>query len=61
MDWNEKLVELRGDKTIGEVSDDMMFSPNTYEAFERGDRMPPDRAKEIIAKYFNVEVSDIWK
>ena len=61
MKWNEIMIKLRGEKTIEEVTNDTGISPNTYEAFESGKKMPFDKVKEIIANYFGVNVSDIWK
>lgn len=58
--WNEKLKKLRGNKTIEEVTDAIMVSPNTYEAYEAGTQMPLPPVKELIAKYFDVAVTDIW-
>ena len=60
MKWNEKMVRLRGSKTVDEVADAISASPDTYMAYERGDREPMPRVKEDIAKYFSVKVSDIW-
>jgi DNA-binding XRE family transcriptional regulator len=60
MTWYDKLKSLRGNKTIEEVTNATDISPNTYEAYERGDRMPLDPVKVIIAKYFKVTVEDIW-
>lgn len=60
MSWNEKLINLRGDKTVGEVADAISVSPDTYMAYERGERVPVDLVKKLIADYFNVSVSDIW-
>lgn len=60
MTWYEKMVSLRGDRTIDEVSDAMQLNPNMYEAYERGERMPLDPVKVIIADFFEVTVEDIW-
>ena len=61
MPWNERLRKLRGDRTIEEVSYATWISPDMYEAYERGDRMPPEAVKEILANYYGVKVDDIWK
>lgn len=60
MTWNEKMVYLRGSKTIEEVTTTMQLNPNMYEAYERGERIPLDPVKVIIADYFKVTVEDIW-
>lgn len=61
MMWNEKLKSLRGDKTIEEVAAAMMLNPNMYEAYEKGERMPLDPVKKIIADYFGASEETIWK
>lgn len=60
MSWNEKLVSLRGDTSIEMVCDVTNISPNTYEAYELGERIPEESVKELIAEFFGVSVSDIW-
>lgn len=60
MSWNEKLKELRGNKTIEQITEDLNLNPNVYEAYERGERMPFPSVKELIAKYYNISVADIW-
>lgn len=60
MTWYGKIKQLRGEKTIEEVSEDLVLSPDTYMAYERGDRTPNEAVKESIAEYYGVNVSDIW-
>ena len=60
MTYGEKLKELRGEKSIGEVSDALFLSPDTYMAYERGDREPMPAVKESIAGYYGVSVSHIF-
>lgn len=58
--WNEKLKELRGSVSADKVAEDLGLSPDTYLAFERGERMPKDTVKEMIAEYFGVSAGAIW-
>lgn len=58
MTYGEKLKEMRGEKSIGEVADALHLSPDTYMAYERGERLPADSVKNDISNYF--EVSDLF-
>ena len=58
---NEKMKELRGGKTIGEVAEAINASPDMYEAYERGEREPKPLVKKDIAGFFGVKVTDIWE
>ncbi len=60
MNWNEKMKELRGKKTVGEVAQAINVSPDTYGAYERGEREPKPLVKRDIAEYFGVEKLKIW-
>ena len=51
MTWYGQMKQLRGEKTIEEVSEDLVLSPDTYMAYERGDRTPNEAVKESIAEY----------
>lgn len=61
MNFGERLRELRGDRTIEEVTSSTLISPDAYEAYERGDRMPPEAVKQLLADYYKVRVEDIWR
>lgn len=58
---NKHLIALRGKKTIEQVCDDLRLNPNAYEAYESGEREPLLVVKKIIASYFGVKESEIWK
>ena len=60
MKWNEILVKLRENKSIAEVAEAVNSSPDTYMAYERGEREPKQLVKKGIAEYFNVDQSYIW-
>lgn len=55
-----KLKELRGQKSITDVAEAINASPDVYIAYERGEREPKEVVKQSIAKFFNVQVSDIF-
>lgn len=56
---NEKMVAIRGDKTIEQVCHDLNLNPNMYEAYERGDRTPVESVLKEIADYFGVADSEL--
>ena len=55
-----KLRELRGDRTQEEVAKGVGISTSTYAMYERGERTPRDRNKLAIAKYFDRSVGYIF-
>lgn len=55
-----KLIELRKDKPLEDVAEEMMLNPNMYAAYEQEEREPLPEVKKIIANYFGVKVSDIF-
>ena len=58
---NNKMIELRNNKTIKEITDELELNPNMYEAYENGTRTPKDIVKTRIANYFGAKVTDIWQ
>lgn len=55
-----KLKEYRGSRTIEEVTESLNLHPEIYIEYENGEREPLPVVKELIAKYFDVAVTDIW-
>lgn len=55
-----KLRNLRGNKTQEEVAKGIGVSTSTYAMYERGERTPRDRIKLQIARYFNRSVGYIF-
>ena len=55
-----RLLALRGNKTVREVSAAIGVSPGSWCMYESGKRTPRDEVKIRIAQYFGVEVSDIF-
>ncbi|MCB6475557.1 helix-turn-helix transcriptional regulator [Emergencia timonensis] len=57
---SEKLVKLRGNKTQDEVARAIGISPSAYAMYESGARIPRDRIKVKIAKYYKRSVQFIF-
>ena len=55
-----RLMKLRGDKPIREVAEAINVSPGAWCMYESGKRNPRDEVKIRIAKYFGVQVTDIF-
>lgn len=56
----KKLIKLRGSKTREEVAVDLGISFSSVVAYELGERVPRDEMKVRIAKYYGVNVEDIF-
>lgn len=57
---SNKLLKLRGTKTQEEVARAIGISPSAYAMYERGERVPRDRIKIRIAKYYKRSVQHIF-
>jgi len=56
----EKLKELRGDRTLDEVSKSIGVSISALGMYETGQRIPRDEIKLKIADYYRVGVEKIF-
>lgn len=56
----KNLRKLRGDRTIQEVSDATGLGWSTICSYELGNRIPEDRNKVILAKYYNSTVQELF-
>lgn len=56
----QKLKELRGEKTMKEVSEKIGISISALGMYETGQRVPNDNIKKALAKYFNTTVENIF-
>lgn len=54
------LTELRGQKTIKEVAEDLSLSVSAISMYEQGHRVPKDEIKMAIAKYYGKSVQEIF-
>ena len=59
-DVGRKLRELRGSKTMDEVSRTVDISVSTLAMYERGERTPRDDIKIALANYFNTTVGALF-
>ena len=57
---SEKLVELRGDRSQGEVANAIGISTSALSMYENGERIPTDAIKIRIADYHKTPIQDIF-
>lgn len=55
-----RLRKLRGDKTQAQVADDLGISTSAVGSYELGERVPRDKLKVKIAKYYGTTVEAIF-
>ena len=55
-----RLRKLRGDKTQAQVADDLGISTSAVGSYELGERVPRDKLKVKIAKYYDTTVEAIF-
>ncbi len=55
-----KLVKLRGEKSQSEVAKACGISTSAVGMYEKGERIPRDKIKVRLARYFNVSVESIF-
>lgn len=56
----ERLKRLRGSKSREEVAKGIGVSVSAIAMYENGERRPRDEIKVDIAKYYNVNVGDLF-
>ena len=56
----ERLRALRGDRTLAEVADALGVSSMAVSLWENGKRIPSDKVKARIAKYYGVTITSIF-
>ncbi len=56
----QKLVELRGKKTIKEVADANGISVSALSMYEAAKRIPRDEIKVRLANYYGVNVETLF-
>ena len=57
---NEKLIELRGERSREEVAKELGISVSALTKYERGERIPRDQVKVQIARYYHSSVASIF-
>lgn len=56
----EKLVECRGNKTQAMVAKETGLAQSTIAMWELGERVPTDKNKIVLAKYYNKTVEELF-
>jgi len=56
----KRLRELRGSRTIREISDQTGISESALGMYERGERNPRDDVKLKLARVYGVNIADIF-
>ena len=58
--YGDKLLALRGEKTIKKVADDLKISYSALAMYEHEERIPRDFIKVKIADYYHTTVQAIF-
>ena len=56
----KKLVELRGDKTLDEVTKAVGISISALSNYENGTRVPRDEIKIKLAQYYGISIEALF-
>lgn len=56
----KRLVDLRGDRTQESVADALNISTSAIGMYERGERIPRDSVKILIANFYGKSVQEIF-
>jgi putative transcriptional regulator len=56
----QKLIKLRGTKSREQVAVDLGISYSAVVSYELGERIPRDEIKIKIAKYYGVDVGELF-
>ena len=56
----KKLRELRGEKTLQEVADDLSISKSALAMYERGERTPRDEMKAKLSEYYDISIEPLF-
>lgn len=57
---NEKLIELRGNRSQEEVAKALGISVSALSMYEQGNRIPRDEIKIRMAKYYNISIDALF-
>ena len=60
MHKGNKLKELRGDRSQSEMAACIGVSKSAWAMYERGERVPRDEIKVLIASFFHVSVEELF-
>ena len=56
----EKLVALRGNRTIEKVASDIGISKSALSMYENGNRIPKDEIKLKLANYYDQSIAFLF-
>ena len=56
----ERLKQARGNKTIAEVAKACKIAQSTLGMYETGRRVPRDKIKIVLARYYNTSVEALF-
>ena len=56
----DRLIKLRGNRSQSEVAKACGISVSTVSMYETGERIPRDKIKVRLARYYNVSVESIF-
>ena len=57
---NEKLIELRGNRSQEEVAKALGISVSALSMYEQGNRIPRDEIKIRMAKYYGISIDSLF-
>lgn len=57
---NEKLIELRGNRTQEEVAKALGISVSALSMYEQGKRVPRDEIKIKMANYYDISLESLF-
>ena len=57
---NEKLIELRGNRSREEVAKALGISVSALSMYEQGNRIPRDEIKIRMAEYYNISLDALF-
>lgn len=60
MSVGQKLRELRGDRTMTDVAEQLSISESALKMYELDERVPRDGVKVRIAKFYGVSVGSLF-
>lgn len=57
---NKVLRSVRGERTREEVAKAVGITPRALQSYELGDRVPSDKVKIELAKYYNRSIENLF-
>ncbi len=57
---SERLIKCRGEKSQAQVAKEAGLSQSAIAMYERGERVPRDEYKRVLAKIYNTTVQELF-